>query len=216
VAPDIPGQIRDRIVTLESLQPPINESLESFGTGAAQPELASIEGRLKLARYYQIMERLRQETGQTGSSLMVTAPDREVSRLQSEVARQAAEATALDSGGLEVKFGTGVGGGDWLGWIFSLMDHVGRNEAHPMVRPTTTIPETLPDEATIAMAADWGTGLYGAPKIAESIRKSGPYDLLMHLGDIYYSGTEAEVRDRFLALWPKGAGKRTIAVNSNH
>jgi hypothetical protein len=212
---DSSSRVRDRIVTLESMQPPMADALAGAGA-TPPPELETMEGKIRLGRYYQIMERLRQETGETGSGMMITVPDREVSRLQSELARQAAEATQLDAGGIEVKFGTGVGGGDWFGWIFSLMDHVSRNEAHPLVRPTTTTPDRLPDVAKIAMAADWGTGLYGAPKIADDIRKVGGYDLLVHLGDVYYSGTEAEVRDRFLALWPKTAGKRTIAVNSNH
>jgi len=215
MAPDSVGRVRDRIVTLESLQPPTTGPLEGIG-GASTAELQTVEGRLRLARYNQIMERLRQETADSGSGLLITVPDREVSRLQSELARQAAEAQQLDSGGLEVKFGTGIGGGDWFGWVLSVMDHVSRNEAHPIVRPTTTTPETLPDNARIALAADWGTGLYGAPKIADAMKKVGGYDLLMHLGDVYYSGTEDEVRDRFLALWPKTAGKRTIAVNSNH
>ena len=38
----------------------------------------------------------------------------------------------------------------------------------------------------------------------------------MHLGDVYYSGTKKEVQQRFLDIWPKDAGRRTIAVNSNH
>ena len=38
----------------------------------------------------------------------------------------------------------------------------------------------------------------------------------MHLGDVYYSGTEDEVQERFLNVWPTTAGKRTVAVNSNH
>jgi hypothetical protein len=209
------GRIRDRVVTLESLRPPAADWLESAPV-ERRPELESLEGRLRLERFYQITERLRQETSATGSKLMITVPDREVSRLQSELARQASEAAELYSGGREVKFGTGFGGGDWLGWILSLMDHVARNDAHPMVRPTTTKPDVLPDLATIAMTADWGTGLYGAPKIAQRISKSAGYELLMHLGDVYYSGTESEMRERFLSMWPKGAGKRTIAVNSNH
>ena len=94
---------------------------------AAPPaELETLEGRLQVERYYQIMERLRQETKTTGSNVMVTVQDREVSRLQSEVARRAEAAQALDTGGLEVKFGTGFGGGDWFGWIRSLIDHVDR------------------------------------------------------------------------------------------
>jgi hypothetical protein len=46
--------------------------------------------------------------------------------------------------------------------------------------------------------------------------KVGGYELLMHLGDVYYSGTEEEVQQRFLDLWPRGAGKTTRALNSNH
>ena len=66
---------------------------------------------LLLARYYQVMERLRQETDAAGSDLMITVPDREVSLLQSEMARRAEADRALDAGGREVKFGTGFGGG---------------------------------------------------------------------------------------------------------
>ncbi len=207
-----PSGVRNKIVTLESLQPPMNESLESREAPAAD----SLENRLRRERYAQIMERLRQETENAGSNLMITVQDREASILQSELARQADEGKKLDSGGLEAKFGTGFSGGDWFGWIRSVFDHVDRRHAHPMVRPTGTKPEPIPDIATIAMTADWGTGLYGAPKIAEQIRKTGGFELLMHLGDVYYSGTEQEVQERFLDIWPRDAGKRTIAVNSNH
>jgi hypothetical protein len=214
MAPESVGGVREKVVTLESLQPPMSESLES--ATAARLELATPEGRLRLERYHQIMERLRQETSETGSDLMITVPDREVSRLQSELAKQAAAARSLDAGGLEVKFGTGIGGGDWFGWLFSLFDHVDRTGAHPMVRPTTTKPEPIPNVAKIAMTADWGTGLYGAPRIAQQINNTGGFELLMHLGDVYYSGTEEEVQERFLDIWPRGAGKRTLAINSNH
>jgi hypothetical protein len=207
-----PSGVRNKIVTLESLQMPMNESLQ----GLEAPAVDSLENRLRSERYAQIMERLRQETKNAGSNLMITVQDREASILQSELARQADEGKKLDAGGLEAKFGTGFGGGDWFGWVRSVFDHVDRKQAHPMVRPTTTKPEPIPDVATIAMTADWGTGLYGAPKIAEQIRKTGGFELLMHLGDVYYSGTEQEVQERFLDIWPRDAGKRTIAVNSNH
>ena len=207
---DQPGGVRNRIVTLESLQPPMTEGLESA------PASDSLENRLRTERYAQVMERLRQETNNAGSDIMITVQDREASIVQSELARQAAEGRQLDAGGLEAKFGTGLAGGDWFGWIRSVFDHVDRKQAHPIVRPTTSKPESIPDDARIAMAADWGTGLYGAPKIAAQMRKVGGYELLMHLGDVYYSGTEDEVQERFLDLWPRDAGKRTIAVNSNH
>jgi hypothetical protein len=207
-----PGGVRNKIVTLESLQPPMAEGLESLD----RPTAESPENRLRSERYAQIMERLRQETNHVGSNIMITVPDREASILQSELARQAAEGRKLDAGGLEAKFGTGFFGGDWFGWIRSVFDHVDRRQAHPMARPATAKPEPIPDVARIAMTADWGTGLYGAPRIAEQMRKVGGYELLMHLGDIYYSGTEEEVQERFLDMWPRDAGKRTIAVNSNH
>ena len=73
------------------------------------------------------MERLRQETNDTGVERHDhRAGSRGVDRLQSELARQAAEGKALDAGGLEAKFGTGFGGGDWFGWIRSVFDHVDR------------------------------------------------------------------------------------------
>ena len=40
-----------------------------------------------------------------------------------------------------------------------------------MVRPTTTTADAVAGDLRVAMAADWGTGLYGAPKIAEAIRR---------------------------------------------
>jgi hypothetical protein len=212
MANQVTGGVRERIVTLESLQPPMTEGLER----ARSLEAEKPESRLKIERYYQIMERLRQETADTGSGILITVPDRDVSRLQSELARRAAEGSELDAGGLEVRFGTGVAGGDWFGWMFSLLDHVDRKEAHPIKRPKTTKPEPIPDTAKLAMTADWGTGLYGAPKIADQIKKVGGYDVLMHLGDVYYSGTKEEVQERFLDVWPRTAGKRTLAVNSNH
>jgi hypothetical protein len=210
MAPESVGGVREKVVTLESLQPPRSEF------EAPKADLVRPENRLRIERYYQIVERLRRETSATGSGLMITVPDREVSRVQSEMARQAVAARALGSGGLEVKFGTGVGGGDWFGWIFSLFDHIDREDAHPLVRPTTVEPDRIPDVAKIAMTADWGTGLYGAPKIAHQIASAGGFELLMHLGDVYYSGTEEEVQERFLDLWPRAAGKRTLAINSNH
>jgi len=210
--PEQPGKIRNTIVTLESLQAPLTES-----AGALEGAPIDFQAQsLRTERYSQIMERLRQETNAVGSNVMITVQDREASILQSELARQAEEGKKLDAGGLEAKFGTGFGGGDWFGWIRSVFDHVDRRQAHPMLRPATSKAEPFPDVSKIAMTADWGTGLYGAPKIANQIRAVGGYELLMHLGDVYYSGTEQEVQERFLDIWPRDAGKRTIAVNSNH
>jgi hypothetical protein len=168
------------------------------------------------ARYQQIMERLRQETRDKGGDLLITVQDREVSLLQSALAAQAEADRALPAGGQEVKFGTGFGGGDWFGWVKSLLDHVDRTKAHAMVRPTTAIADPLGEPARVALTADWGTGLYGAPKIAQQITALAPFGLLLHLGDVYYSGTKEEIEQRFLAVWPKAAGALSRTLNSNH
>ncbi|MCI0748885.1 MAG: metallophosphoesterase, partial [Verrucomicrobia subdivision 3 bacterium] len=77
--------------------------------------------------------------------------------------------------------------------------------------------ETVPDQLRAAVLGDWGTGLYGAPVCAQSIVKdAAKYQFLLHLGDVYYSGTDAEVAERFLALWPKVDGALNRALNSNH
>lgn len=88
-----------------------------------------------------------------------------------------------------------------------------------MVRPVDISTEALADDAIIAITADWGTGMYGAPEIAASIRKQAAnrkFDLVMHLGDIYYSGTPKEVQERFLDVWPQEAAKVSRTLNSNH
>ena len=38
----------------------------------------------------------------------------------------------------------------------------------------------------------------------------------MHLGDVYYSGTEKEVEERFLKVWPTEAATINRALNGNH
>jgi hypothetical protein len=93
---------------------------------------------------------------------------------------------------------------------------VDRREAHAILRPSNTTADPFPDHARVAMTADWGTGLYGAPKIAQRMTQMGGFDLLMHLGDVYYSGTEEEIQERFLDVWPRTAGAISRALNSNH
>jgi hypothetical protein len=211
--PDTPNDsIRRRVVTLESLELPREGAFVAERAGAAEAGAAA----LSYERYLQIRERLRQESRDVGEGLLVTVPDREASLLQSALARDGREETGLAGNATEVKFGTGLGGGDILGWLKSLFDWVDRTQAHPIVRPTTTVPDPLPDRARIAMAGDWGTGLYGAPQIAAQITRLGVFDLLLHLGDVYYSGTLEEEQARFLDVWPKAAGRLSRTLNSNH
>ncbi len=201
--------VKHRIVTLKSLELPRTEGLSAQSSDMPGDEL-------KLARYRQAQERLRQATEDVGADLMVTVQDRDTSLLQSRMAREADVDRTLSDGSREVQFGTGLTGGDWFGWIRSLFDHVDRNRAHPLVRPAGVEAEPMAEDARIALTADWGTGLYGAPKIADQMRSKAPFEVLLHLGDVYYSGTEDEIRERFLDAWPKEAGRLSRALNSNH
>jgi predicted phosphodiesterase len=207
--------LRTRIVTAKSLQPPAAAGSEA----EAPADAKTPEGQLRLARYSQIVQRLQQEADEHGSDVMVTVQDREVSLAQSKMAEEAEAAQKLPSGGEEVQFGTGMGGGDWFRWVWSLTDWVDRKAAHPIVRPTTNVAEALTGDLRLALAADWGTGLYGAPKIANKMRELGKdkkFDIAMHLGDVYYSGTEKETEARFINVWPTEAATINRALNGNH
>lgn len=75
----------------------------------------------------------------------------------------------------------------------------------------------LADGARVALVSDWGTGNRDAVTVAQQIRAQKP-DHVIHLGDVYYSGTPREVRDNFLDVWrahgPRQA--RYWALNANH
>lgn len=62
------------------------------------------------------------------------------------------------------------------------------------------IDDRLPSDAKIALISDWGTGEDKTKKLLRKVRAQDP-DIVIHLGDIYYSGTEHEVRNYFYAIW---------------
>ncbi len=208
---------RHAIVSVRSLPEP--ELVES---ARAAPEthtdIDPVQRAMLIRRYRQLRDRLEQASRDAGQDVMVAAQDAELSRLQSHLAQIAVEGESLAAGGQEVKFGTGAAGLDWFGWLSSLFHWVDRTEAHPFIYLTTpvAVDDPLPNSCRLAMIGDWGTGLYGAPKIAADIITRAPFDVLLHLGDVYYSGTPEEVRDRFLSMWPFEAGRLHRALNSNH
>jgi Calcineurin-like phosphoesterase len=58
----------------------------------------------------------------------------------------------------------------------------------------------LPDNATVAIIGDWGTGTDEAKQVMAQIARKQP-DVVIHLGDIYYSCTDFEVQNYFLQIW---------------
>ncbi len=70
---------------------------------------------------------------------------------------------------------------------------------------------------SVALLADFGTGLYHARYNARHIESFAP-KYAFHLGDVYYAGKEQEFRDRFANVLKPILEKGTelFALNSNH
>jgi len=112
----------------------------------------------------------------------------------------------------EVKFSSS----DWLGWMASFFTWI--ENIDPAACPAAPAEAaSIPNRFRVAILGDWGTGLYGAPICAASI-KADPdgYDLLLHLGDVYYSGLDDEIEDRFFKFWPTVPGAISRSLNGNH
>lgn len=78
--------------------------------------------------------------------------------------------------------------------------------------------ELLPDAARIALVSDWGTGSDHAVRVMRQITAVHPTHVV-HLGDVYFSGTEREVQTRFLnIIRAVGPAAPCVyrALNSNH
>jgi hypothetical protein len=112
----------------------------------------------------------------------------------------------------EVKFDSG----DVTGWLRSFLTWWGGLKPHAWISGEAD-PVVLQNKLRVALLSDWGTGLYGAPISMQTIAsdRSG-YDLIMHLGDVYYSGTPSEQRERLLKFWPLESRAIQRALNANH
>lgn len=147
--------------------------------------------------------------------VMVTTRDQTSSMLQTFLAQQARQVGKMQSGPsktLEAKFDSN----DILGWFGSFFSWWKKIHPHPWIAGDPA-PAAFPDAARIALLADWGTGLYGAPHCAQSIQNDcAGYYMIMHLGDVYYSGNDDEMKGRFLDLWPKVEGALNRGLNGNH
>src|SRR5262249_15176314 len=135
------------------------------------------------------------------AGVLISPDDQFTALLQSYLAENSLDAgkvEPLDSGGLEGQFDSH----DILGWAKNLFTWYKRIKPHKW-QTAPAVPDQIPNTLRVGILGDWGTGLYGAPPCAQSIENDPKdYGLLLHLGDVYYSGTDSEVADRFLQLWP--------------
>jgi hypothetical protein len=193
-------------------------TLREFGGEQHKPTLESIstKDQQTVDRYQNVLQKLEQQTNKASPNVLIAVNDRDASILQSRIAEGGEVGPPLPAGGAEAQFGDGLTGGDVWGWIRSVFDHIDQSQWHAIVRPPDTKVGFLADTGRIAVIGDWGTNLYGAPVTAASIRRTGGYEMVMHLGDIYYSGTETETKQRFLDVWPTDAGRVSRALNGNH
>jgi 3',5'-cyclic AMP phosphodiesterase CpdA len=78
----------------------------------------------------------------------------------------------------------------------------------------------LPDTCKVALLADWGADNDHAKKLGDLAIARGA-DIVIHLGDIYYSGSKGEC-ETFLKNWPlrdaegNPAAGKSFALNGNH
>jgi hypothetical protein len=187
------------------------KNLDEVANRDPAPHLGAV-----LAAVGNILRELGNAERKQGARVLTTPQNAAASRLQSLVASGDAASLKfepLPSGGLEAKFDTG----DWFGWATVAWAKLKHPVPHAMLRPKTDVADPFPTSGRIALLADWGTGLYGAPEITKAVlRDPDPFAMILHLGDVYYSGTDTEVKQRFLDVWPSRSGAVNRALNSNH
>jgi len=185
-----------------------NGRIEAAGvdTGAT---VSKAEAIALLSDVLTTLERTQRDPG-----VFVSVDDRMASLIQSFLARQSAleqKWTSPADGSPEAKFDSR----DVLGWAGSMFDWLKGIKKRDFIVQNAA-PRPFPAKARIAVLSDWGTGMYGGPVCAKSIQDDGAFDLLLHLGDVYYSGDIDEVEQRFLKFWPKVPKAMSRALNSNH
>jgi hypothetical protein len=175
---------------------------------------APLERARMLASLNNAMGELRKMQERPG--VLSTPRDQFASLLQSTFAEHAADKgkvqTVKGVGTLEAKFDTTDPG--WVSVAWEKLKSALKGRIKWVVPPK---PLALPPDFRMAVMGDWATGLYGAPVISRSIDKdAGNVDVVMHLGDTYYSGTDREFAKRFVPQWPQRAGAIGRALNGNH
>jgi predicted phosphodiesterase len=86
---------------------------------------------------------------------------------------------------------------------------------HQSIRTFGVINYRLPNHARVAVIGDWGTGMPDARALVRYIVEYQNPDAIIHLGDIYYSGTPEECRNAFTRVFDEvfaETGKKRIPV----
>ena len=76
----------------------------------------------------------------------------------------------------------------------------------------------LPANAKVAIVGDWGTGQATAKTVLSQIARKNP-DVVIHMGDVYYSGTDFEMQNYFYNIWKESLDltkTATFTLSGNH
>lgn len=92
-------------------------------------------------------------------------------------------------------------------WVETIREYVkyygldGTEHSIPYIKPAAVGPKVIPVKAgsRIGLIGDWGTGAEPAKRVLRQLKAQNP-DILIHLGDIYYSGTPTECQINFEAV----------------
>jgi hypothetical protein len=92
----------------------------------------------------------------------------------------------------------------WLSTLEEYRRYVGsdgKRASIPYIRPATVGPKTIEIKAgaRVILIGDWGTGASPAIEVLKLVADDKP-DVVVHLGDIYYSGTPIECQVHFADL----------------
>lgn len=197
--------------------------------GRLRLALASLEQKLDPQKYKTILDLLRQAHDQAqqvlnGGPVPVAHVPWELSHglaLLGELGgRKALPKTPEELPARVLPDGSLLGCRQWelldYRWTEALVAWV-ENLEEPARFGTTPALVTIPDNAVLAIAGDWGTGSFeqDAPsaRVANLIKSAMP-DVTVHLGDVYYAGTKAEEQAN-LKDWPRGK-LGAFTMNSNH
>ncbi len=120
----------------------------------------------------------------------------------------------------------------FLGCVFEFVNYYWLSHRRPQYRDWSvssaglafSVVDDIPPGGKVAIIGDWGTGLSDAGFLLEQLLVSQRPDVLVHLGDVYYSGTPAEMQHNFMEPLARvlrehaelGTGPRVYAIPGNH
>ena len=217
--------------TLEALQSDrfstsMVESVDPAGLDSESARRDLISNALSAALDWARLEKLAGESGQPdtrqealqGPGKPYIPSNQVLSLIQSAYDEYQNARNASGQDIVEIPFDTADAG--WAAIAFEKLKELFRGK-HKFTKHTslTSFQYDLPDNAVVALFGDWGTGEPTAQRVMDQIKLRQPTHAI-HLGDVYYSGTPNEAKQRFLDVidqhGPPQSTCRYFSLNGNH